>query len=79
MKKHIEHKITEEQLEALFQGKKLILNYQGLPSVTLYPPRYGVFMTHEKYAELEHMAYARAFEKLVELLRENREDDTVTN
>lgn len=73
---HIEHKISEEQLQALFQGKKLVLNYHGVPQITLYPPRYGVFMTHEKFTEMEQRVYARAFEELTDLLRQIREDDT---
>lgn len=69
MEKKIEHKITEEQLQALFQGKKLVLDYQGQPMITLYPPRYGVFMTHEKYLEMERLVYSRAFEELEKFLR----------
>lgn len=50
--REIEHTLTTEQLQALFEGKKLVLNYGDLPRVTLYPPNYGVFMTFAKFAEL---------------------------
>lgn len=70
----IEHKITEEQLQALFQGKKLVLDYAGQPQITLYPPRYGVFMTHEKFVEIERMAQMRAYEAVVELLSQSRKE-----
>jgi hypothetical protein len=70
----IEHKLTEEHLQALFQGKKLVLEYSGQPRVTLYPPRYGVFMTHEKFSEMEQRVYARAWEELTEFLKKIRKD-----
>jgi len=70
----IEHKITEEMLQGLFQGKKLVLDYAGQPRITLYPPRYGVFMTHEKFVELERRAQMNAYEAVVELFREARKE-----
>lgn len=68
----IELKLTEEHLQDLFQGKRFCLDYQGEPLIMIYPPRYGVFMTHEKYQELEEAAYTKSFLKLMELLKENR-------
>jgi len=69
MEKEIEHQINEEQLQALFQGKKLVLDYQGQPKITLYPPRYGVFMTHEKYVELEQRVRMENSFELMEFIR----------
>jgi len=68
---NIEYKITEEMLQALFQGKKVVFDYVGRPQITLYPPNYGYFITYEKKAEIEYMAFNRAFEKIVELLKDN--------
>lgn len=69
----IEHKMTEEQLQALFQGKKLVLDYSGRPRVTLYPPRYGFFMTWEKYVEIERAAQMKAYEHIIDLLGQNKD------
>ena len=71
----IEQKISEEMLQALFQGKKVVLDYVGQPRVTLYPPRYGTFMTWEKFAEIERAAQLRAFEHVISLLGKVREDE----
>lgn len=70
----IEHKLTDEQLQALFQGKKLVLDYYDTPMITLMPPRYGVFMTNEKYVELERKVYARAFEEVMSMLHGIRKE-----
>ena len=74
MSMEIEHKLTEEQLQALYKGKKLVLDYQGRPRVTLYPPRYGFFMTWEKYAEIERAAFSKAYEHLEQLLMSAKKD-----
>ena len=50
--KNIEHKLTIEQLQALFLGKRLVLDYHGLPNVIIYPPRYGKFIPYEQYEAL---------------------------
>src|SRR5262249_44864848 len=68
--KDIEYKITEEALQALFQGQKIIFDTYGLPRVTLYPPRYGVFVTHEKYQEIVRRAKTQGFEYVIEMLGE---------
>lgn len=49
----IEFKITTEQLQALLEGKKLVWDVKGQPRVTLYPERWGVFMTATKFEELK--------------------------
>lgn len=64
----IEQKISEEALQALFQGKKVVFDTYGLPRITLYPPRYGVFVTHEKYQEIVRRAKLQGFEYVIELL-----------
>lgn len=73
--RHIEHKITEEQLQALFQGKKLVFDFAGFPQITFYPPRYGVFITHEKRREMENAMYDKAFERMLEIMAELRKDE----
>jgi len=65
----LEYKITEEMLQALFQGKKVIFDYAGLPQVTLYPPNYGYFITYEKKAEIERLAHFKAFEEIIQALK----------
>lgn len=68
--KEIEQKISEEALQALFQGKKVMFDTFGLPRITLYPPRYGVFVTHEKYQEIVRRAKLEGFEYVIDLLGE---------
>ncbi len=63
-----EYKITEEALQALFQGKKVVFDTYGQPTITLYPPRYGVFMTHEKYLEIERRAQMEGLNTVLDLL-----------
>lgn len=70
----IEHKLTEEQLKALFEGKKLVIDLYGRPQITIYPPRYGFFMTWEKYAEIERAVYRKAYEHLEQLLLSVKKD-----
>jgi len=70
--RHIEQKISEEMLHALFEGKKVVIDYQGQPRITLYPPRYGVFMTYDKYEELVRRAYREGTQVLVGLLERMR-------
>lgn len=50
--KKMDIRLSEEMLRALFEGKKVQYCQMGEPMVTLYPERYGVFMTHEKMAEI---------------------------
>jgi hypothetical protein len=79
----IEIKIDEQALKALFEGKRLDYVYHhGLGKdapdplkITIYPPRYGFFMTHESRAELEKRIYGRAFEEAVLYLRSLAADD----
>ena len=66
----IEQKISEEALQALFQGKKVIFDTYGLPTIALYPPRYGVFVTHEQYQKIVQKAKTEGFEYVLELLGE---------
>jgi hypothetical protein len=68
--KEIEIKIKEEALQALFQGQKVVFDYLGQPRITLYPPRYGYFMTYEKKVEIERMALNKAFEEVIKLLKD---------
>jgi hypothetical protein len=66
--KDLEYKVTEEALQALFQGKKVLFDYYGLPRVALYPPRYGVFVTHERYQEIVRRAKMEGFEYVIDLI-----------
>ncbi|HMG16561.1 MAG TPA: hypothetical protein VK590_13985 [Saprospiraceae bacterium] len=50
--KELEYKISTEMIQALLEGKKVVFDYAGQPRVTLYPERYGVFMTYNKLTEL---------------------------
>lgn len=49
--KELEFKVTVEEIRALLEGKKLVYNFPET-CITLYPDRYGVFMTYEKLADL---------------------------
>ena len=69
-----EIKLTSEALQALFEGKKLVFDRPDM-RLTIYPDRYGVFMTHEKRHELESMIYGRAFEQAVQFLRNLDDED----
>jgi hypothetical protein len=81
--KDVEIKIDEQALKALFEGKRLDYVYnagfgKNAPDpfkITIYPPRYGFFITHEKRAELEKRIYGRAFEEAILYLRTLSEDD----
>ena len=73
--KDLEYKITEEALQALFQGQKVIFDTVGLPRVTLYPPRYGVFVTHEKYQEIVRRAKMAGFEYVIDLMTGGKSDN----
>ena len=44
--------IKTEHIQALLEGKKLVLDYVGQPRITLIPDRHGVFLTFDKFAEL---------------------------
>lgn len=56
---NIEHKLTIEHLQALFEGKKLVLDYHGQPQVTIYPPNYGKFLPYEDYKTLMRILGSR--------------------
>ena len=44
--------IKTEHIQALLEGKKLVLDYFGQPKITLIPDRCGVFLTYERFAEM---------------------------
>lgn len=50
--KEIKIEIKTEHIQALLEGKKLVLDYVGQPRITLIPDRYGVFLTFDKFAEM---------------------------
>lgn len=50
--KEIKIDIKTEHIQALLEGKKLILDYVGQPRITLIPDRHGVFLTFDKFAEM---------------------------
>lgn len=50
--KEIKIDIKTEHIQALLEGKKLTYDNVGQPRITLFPDRYGVFMTYEKLAQL---------------------------
>lgn len=61
-------------LQALFQGKKVVIDHHGFSKVTLYPPRYGYFMTYEKFHELESRLFSKAWEGMLEILKGVKKD-----
>lgn len=69
--KDIELKISEEMLQALFQGKKVVFDNYRRPTIMLYPPRYGVFTTYDKYQEIVRRAEMEGHTRAIELLRES--------
>lgn len=73
----IEFKLTEKSLKALFEGKKIVYDYFGKSRVTIYPPSYGVFMTHEKMQQIKQAAYMRAWDEILTLICERESDEVV--
>lgn len=52
MEKEIKIDIKTEHIQALLEGKKMVYKIEGLPIIILYPERYGVFMTHDKFQKI---------------------------
>lgn len=50
--KEIKLDIKTEHIQALLEGKKLVLDYVGQPRITLIPEKHGVFLTYERFAEM---------------------------
>jgi hypothetical protein len=81
---NIEFRLTEELLQALFQGKKVEMISHGplgeaTRRATIYPPWFGVFMTWEKFAELERMAMVKAYKELVEIMEKAKSESKHTS
>lgn len=70
----IKYTLDEQGLKALFEGKKLAFEYEGQPRFEIYPPRYGVFMTHGKYAEMEKMAMMKCYKELLDMFAKISEE-----
>jgi hypothetical protein len=47
----IEHKLTLEHLQEFIKGKRLCFRQSEI-EIIIYPPNYGIFMSHEQYAEI---------------------------
>jgi hypothetical protein len=71
MDRRIEIKLTPEMLRALFEGKKVEQIFYEHPlgsetpdslKITVYPDRYGVLMTWERFSEIQRAANMRAME-----------------
>lgn len=45
----------------------------------MWPPNYGVFITYEKFVEIERMAMAKAYVQLLNRLEEVKQNDTLTH
>ena len=74
--KKLEIKLTTEMMTGLFEGKRIEQNWhQGdgeITQVVIYPDRYGVFMTHEKAAELRRKIQAETFMEVMGLFEDNK-------
>ena len=52
MTREIKYEIKTEHIQALLEGKKLTIDIQGKPRITLIPDRYGVFITMDRFMEI---------------------------
>lgn len=71
----IEIKIDEEALQALFQGKKVVYDRHQEYRVTLYPPRYGFFMTYEKLENIRNAAKMQGAIHLLNIIEDLRQEE----
>ncbi len=66
----MEIKLTEEMFIGLLQGKKLqqIVHLGGgeTKEWTIYPPHYGLYLTHAQIAELKSHAYQSGLMHMVD-------------
>lgn len=76
MEKTLEIKLTKEMMSGLFEGKRIEQSwYQGdgeTIRVVIYPDRYGVFMTHEKAADLRRKIQAETYAEILGLFDDNK-------
>ena len=75
MEKEIKLDIKTEHIQALLEGKKMVYDIQGLPRITLYPDRYGVFITHDKFLKLRRQIMGSMIVNQEGMMREFFGDD----
>ena len=62
-----EIRLTSEMFYALLQGKKLVQITNG-EEMVIYPPHYGLFLTHEQLTEIKTKAHHEGAMATFELL-----------
>lgn len=62
--------IKTEHIQALLEGKKMVYRIEGLPTVILYPERYGVFMTHDKFQKIRRELMGNMIANPEKMMRE---------
>ena len=55
--KEIRLTLETDHLQSLLKGKKLCYQEFGNYQVTIYPPQYGIFLTHEEYTQVKNLLY----------------------
>lgn len=80
--KEIKIDLPDDALRGLFEGKRLEYVFHGgissdeeVTRILIYPARYGVFMTVEKFAEIERLAMARAYQELLDIFESAQKDN----
>ncbi len=63
-----EIRLTSEMFLGLLQGKKLEFVINGGKKHTLYPPHYGLYLTHEQLVEIKSRAHHEGAMSTYELL-----------
>lgn len=78
MTNKIEIKLKAAEIQALLEGSRLEHNYYDgkgvVTQVVIYPDRYGVFMTHEKAADLRRKIQMETYFEILELFESNKKD-----
>lgn len=68
----MEIKLNEEMFYGLLQGKKLeYVQHEGdgiSKKWTIYPPHYGLYMTHAQLDEIRRQAYREGSTRMIELM-----------
>lgn len=68
-----EIRLSEEMFLGLLQGKKLeYVTHRGMEQeqsrLVIYPPHYGLYLTHSQIAELQRAARMEGSRELIELM-----------
>ncbi len=65
-----EIRLTSEMFQALLQGKKLqmVVGMEKPERTTIYPPHYGLYLTHEQVSEIKAAARRAGAKEVFDLM-----------